>query len=87
MRVLIRTLGSRRWQATLRFGALMAKALSADKTLLSIVGKRRSGEKLRDTLDITYRGLSVCGLDVRVRFATDWYPLHDSGGAPPATSA
>jgi nucleotide-binding universal stress UspA family protein len=71
IRFLICTVGSTQCEATLRFGAQLAKILSAGATLLGIVAKGQTGEQLRHTLDRTARDLADCGLPVRVRLSTN----------------
>ena len=67
MKMLVCTIGSRRYKATLRFAQEVARALSADVTLLGVVDKKRKIEELGRGLDEFARGLSGHGLPVQVR--------------------
>lgn len=71
MRILICTVGSTQCEATLRFGAEFAKALSADTTLLGIAAEGHTDATLRPLLDRTARNLADCGLPVQVQIAVD----------------
>ena len=71
MRILICTEGSIQCEATLRFGAELAKVFSADTTLLGIAAKGQTGEQLRHVLDRTAQDLADWGLPVQVRLTTD----------------
>lgn len=51
MRMLLCTIGSKRRKGTLRIGAEVAKALSADTTLLGIVSQGANTELLTAALD------------------------------------
>lgn len=71
MRILICTVGSIPCEATLRFGAELARVLSADPTLLGMVAEGQTGAQLRHALDRTAQDLAGCALPVQVRPATD----------------
>jgi nucleotide-binding universal stress UspA family protein len=70
MKMLICSVGSNQCQATLRFGEQVAKALSADTTLLGMVKKGREGNQLRAALNKAAQELSELGLSAKVRFET-----------------
>lgn len=67
MRMLICTIGSSKRKHTLHFGAEVAKALSADTTLLGVVGKEQKAGDLQVILDEAARDLMARGLPVRVQ--------------------
>jgi nucleotide-binding universal stress UspA family protein len=67
MKMLICTIGSSQRKHTLRFGAEVAKALSADTTLLGVVGKKQQSGDLQVTLDEAAQDLMVRDLPVRVQ--------------------
>jgi nucleotide-binding universal stress UspA family protein len=67
MKMLICTIGSKRHKATLRFAQEVAKALSAEVTLLGVVDKKRKVDELGRVLDQVAQGLSEQGLPVQVR--------------------
>lgn len=70
MRMLICSIGSKQCTATLHFGAEVAKALSADTTLLGIVKEGYEGKQLQETLKKVAQGLAELGLPHKVRFET-----------------
>ena len=70
MRILICTVGSTQCEATLRFGAEFAEALSADTTLLG-TAQGHTDATLRPLLDRTARNLADCGLPVQVQIEVD----------------
>jgi len=65
--MLICTIGSKHREGTLRFGAEVAKALSAETMLLGIVGKSRNIELLSTTLKEIAQELADQDLPVQVR--------------------
>lgn len=67
MKMLICTIGSSQRKHTLHFGAEVAKALSADTTLLGVVGKGRQAGDLQVILDEAAQALMVRDLPVRVQ--------------------
>jgi len=67
MKMLICTIGSSQRKRTLRFGAEVAKALSADTTLLGVVRKEQQAEDLHAVLDEAARELMAQDLPVRVQ--------------------
>jgi nucleotide-binding universal stress UspA family protein len=67
MKMLICTIGSSQREYTLRFGAEVAKALSADTTLLGVVRKEQQAKDLQLVLDETARELMVGDLPIRVQ--------------------
>ncbi len=67
MRMLICTIGSRRYSTTLRFAGEVAKALTADITLLGVVEKKRKIEDLHNILDRHAEEFAEYGLPVQVR--------------------
>jgi nucleotide-binding universal stress UspA family protein len=70
MRMLICSIGSKQCKTTLRFGAEVAKALSADTTLLGMVKKGHEGNQLRQALNKAAQELAALGLSAQVRFET-----------------
>jgi nucleotide-binding universal stress UspA family protein len=70
MRMLICSVGSKQCEATVRFGAEVAKALSADTTLLGMVKKGHEGNQLREVLDKAAQQLAELGLPAQVQFET-----------------
>jgi nucleotide-binding universal stress UspA family protein len=66
MKMLICTIGSKRRKSTLRFAIQVATALSADVTLMGVVGKRQDMEELRQTLELFGQQLTEQGQTVRV---------------------
>jgi nucleotide-binding universal stress UspA family protein len=67
MKMLICTIGSARRKATLRFAVEVARALSADVTLLGVVGRKREIGDLAQTLQETVLQLTRQGHEVGVR--------------------
>jgi len=67
MKMLICTIGSARRKATLRFAVEVARALSADVTLLGVVGRKREIGDLAQTLQETVLQLTREGHEVGVR--------------------
>ena len=67
MRMLICTIGSKRRRATLRFGLEVAKALSAETTLLGVIDKKRNAEELGQILEEFAGKLRELELPVQVR--------------------
>ena len=67
MKMLICTIGSRQRKYTLRFGAEVATALSADTTLLGVVKKEKQANDLRVVLDEAARELVAHDLPARVQ--------------------
>jgi hypothetical protein len=65
--MLLCTIGSKRREGTLRFGAEVAKALTADTTLLGIVSKDANTELLTAALDEIAQELTELDLTVQVR--------------------
>lgn len=67
MKMLICSIGSKQCESTLRFGAEVAKALSADTTLLLVVDKKRKLEGLKELLDEIAHDLAQHEVPVQVR--------------------
>lgn len=67
MKMLICTIGSERRKATLRFAIEVATALSADVTLMGVVGNKRDREELGQTLEPFAQQLTEQGQSVRVQ--------------------
>ena len=67
MRMLLCTIGSKHRKGTLRFGAEVVKALTADTTLLGIVSKDANTELLTAALDEIAQELTELDLTVQVR--------------------
>lgn len=67
MKMLICTIGSKRRKRTVRFGIEVAKALSAETTLLGVVNKKRQVESLKRSLDKAARVLTAEQLPVHVQ--------------------
>jgi nucleotide-binding universal stress UspA family protein len=67
MKMLICTMGSKRRKATLRFAVQVATALSADVTLMGVVGKKQDREELSQTLEPFAQQLAEQGQVVRVQ--------------------
>ena len=65
--MLICSIGSKRHENKLRFGAAVARALAADTTLLGVVPRKRQVEALSQALDAVARDLADQELPVRVR--------------------
>ena len=67
MKMLIVAVDSHQYQATLRFGSEVAKALSADTTLLGVLKKGQKGTGLQSAVDTAAQELADLGLTARVR--------------------
>jgi nucleotide-binding universal stress UspA family protein len=67
MKMLICTIDSSQRKRTLRFGAEVAKALSADTTLLGVVGREKQAGDLQVILDEAAQALMVRDLPVRAQ--------------------
>ena len=67
MKMLVCTIGSRRHKATLRVAEEVARALSAEVTLLGVVDKKRKVEEFGRALYDVARSMSEQGLTVQVR--------------------
>jgi nucleotide-binding universal stress UspA family protein len=70
MKMLICSIGSEQCNVTLRFGTAVAKALSADTTLLGMVKEGDKAEQLRGALNKVSKELAELGLPVQVRLET-----------------
>ena len=70
MHMLICTIGSKQRKSTLRFAQEVARALSAEVTLLGIVRQKASTELLEQLLDKAAAELAEVGLTVQVRVET-----------------
>jgi nucleotide-binding universal stress UspA family protein len=66
MKMLLCSIGSQRRMITLRFGAEIAQALSADVNLLGVVGDRQRTEELERTLTNVAQEMAERGLAVQV---------------------
>ena len=66
-RMLICSIGSKERSSTLRFGAEVATALSADTTLLGIVERKRKAETLKAILESAGSRLAEQGMQVKIR--------------------
>jgi nucleotide-binding universal stress UspA family protein len=67
MHMLICTIGSKQHKSTLSFAQEVAKALSAEVTLLGVVDGKRKAEELEQILAESASGLEELGLETRVR--------------------
>jgi nucleotide-binding universal stress UspA family protein len=67
MKMLLCTIGSRKHEYTLRFGAKVAKALAADLTLVGVVDKKHKVDSLTASLEEVGSDLVNRGLPVQVR--------------------
>jgi nucleotide-binding universal stress UspA family protein len=67
MKMLICSIGSEQCEATLRFGAEVAKALAADTTLLGMVQREQDVEQLLALLGTAAQALTELGLSVQTR--------------------
>jgi nucleotide-binding universal stress UspA family protein len=67
MRMLLCTIGSKQREKTLRFGIAVAKALSADVTLLGVTKQASKAEELGQTLAAAAHELVQAGLPAQVR--------------------
>ncbi len=67
MKMLICSTGSKQCEATLRFGAEVAKALAADTILLGMVKTEQNGKQLQELLSKVAQGLTELGLSVQTR--------------------
>jgi nucleotide-binding universal stress UspA family protein len=67
MKMLILGVDSHRYLATLRFGSEVAKALSADTTLLGVLEEGQKADRLQRALDKAAQELASLGLAVGVR--------------------
>jgi len=67
MKMLLCSIGSKKRKTTLRYGATLAKALSAEVTLLGVVDRKRKINQLGSIMDTVARELSSAGLSVEMR--------------------
>jgi len=67
MKMLICSIGSEQCEATLRFGAEVAKALCADTVLLGMLKRGQDGTQLEEMLGKVSEGLTELGFSVQVR--------------------
>ncbi len=67
MKMLICSIGSKQCKITLHFATEVAKALSADTTLLGIAHKERDTENLMRTLGTAAQDLASQGLPIHIR--------------------
>jgi hypothetical protein len=67
MKMLLCSVGSKRRMTTLRFGAAVAKALSADVALLGVVSDKQQVEDLQGIVDQVAQEMAQAGLRVQVR--------------------
>jgi nucleotide-binding universal stress UspA family protein len=67
MKMLLCTIGSKKHEYTLRFGAEVAKALAADLTLVGVVNKEQKVPSLAASLEAVGGDLANRGLSVQVR--------------------
>jgi nucleotide-binding universal stress UspA family protein len=70
MKMLLCTIGSTRREATLRFGMAIARALSADLTLLGVARSKDKIPSLAEELKHVASGLVADGLSVRIQVVT-----------------
>lgn len=70
MKMLLCTIGSRRREATLHFGMIVARSLSADLTLLGVARSKDKIPSLAAELERVASGLVAGGLSVRVQVVT-----------------
>jgi nucleotide-binding universal stress UspA family protein len=70
MNILLCSIGSKRREITLQFGVEVAKALSADVTLLGVADKKRKVAGLRRVLEQVAQELAEQKLTVRVQVET-----------------
>jgi nucleotide-binding universal stress UspA family protein len=66
-KMLICSIGSKERSSTLHFGAEVARALSAETTLLGVVDKKRKAETLRVILEQASPRLAEQGMQVQIR--------------------
>jgi len=67
MKMLLCSIGSKKRKTTLRYGATLAKALSAEVMLLGVVDKKRKINRLAAIMDTIARELTDEGLTVEMR--------------------
>jgi nucleotide-binding universal stress UspA family protein len=70
MKMLLCTIGSRRREVTLQYGMAVARALSADLTLLGVAKSKDKIRPLAEELRDVASGLVIAGLSVRVQVVT-----------------
>jgi len=67
MKMLLCSIGSKKRKTTLRYGATLAKALSAEVTLLGVMDKKRKSSRLELIMNTIARELTDDGLSVEMR--------------------
>ena len=67
MNMLLCSIGSKKRKTTLRYGATLAKALSAEVTLLGVMDKKRKSSRLELIMNTIARELTDDGLSVEMR--------------------
>ena len=67
MKMLLCSIGSKKRKTTLRYGATLARALSAEVMLLGVVDKKRKSSRLELIMNTIARELTDDGLSVEMR--------------------